>query len=45
MEMLVMQRATKASVKRTKIYSDTVGVVKRKIRLDLLRTCVRSLRR
>ena len=44
MDMLVMQIAMKLSVKRGERYSDTVGFVRRRIRFDLLRTCVISLR-
>ena len=43
-DMLVRQIATKLSVKRGERYSDTVGFVRRRIRFDLLRTCVISLR-
>ena len=42
--MLVRQIATKLSVKRGERYSDTVGFVRRRIRFDLLRTCVIALR-
>ena len=42
--MLARQIATKLSVKRGEHYSDTVGFVRRRIRFDLLRTCVISLR-
>ena len=38
--MLVRQIATKLSVKRGERYSDTVGFVRRRIRFDLIRTCV-----
>ena len=46
MDVLVRQIATKLSVKRGERYSDTVGVVRRRIRSDLLRTrtCVIALR-
>ena len=44
MDRLVRQIATKLSVKRGGRYSDTVGFVRRRIRFDLLRTCVISLR-
>ena len=44
MDMLVRQIATKLSVKRGERYSDTVGSVRRRIRFDLLRTCVIALR-
>ena len=45
MDMLVRQIATKLSgKKRGERYSDTVRFVTRRIRLDLLRTCVISLR-
>ena len=40
MDVLVRQIATKLSVKRGERYSDTVGFVRRRIRFDLLRTCV-----
>jgi len=36
--------ATLLSVKRGERYSDTVGFVRRRIRFDLLRTCVIALR-
>ena len=42
--MLVRQIAMKLSVKRGERYSDTVGFVRRRIRFDLLRTCVIALR-
>ena len=44
--MLVSLRqiAMKLSVKRGERYCDTVGFVRRRIRFDLLRTCVISLR-
>ena len=42
--MLVRQIAMKLSVKRGERHSDTVGFVRRRIRFDLLRTCVISLR-
>ena len=42
MDMLVRQIATKLSVKTSGRYIDTVGFVRR-IRFDLLRTCVISL--
>ena len=44
--MLVRQIATKLSVKRGERYSDTdtVGFVRRRIRFDLIRTCVIALR-
>ena len=42
--MLVRQIATKLSVKRGERYIDTVGFVRRRIRFDLLRTCVIALR-
>ena len=41
--MLVRQIAMKLSVKRGERYSDTVGFVRRRIRFDLLRTCVIAL--
>ena len=49
MDMLVRhsaaQIATKLSVKRGERYnSDTVGFVRRRIRFDLIRTCVIALR-
>ena len=44
MNMLVRQIATKLSFKRGERYSDTLGCVRRRIRFDLLRTCVISLR-
>ena len=44
MDMLVRQIAMKLSVKRGERYCDTVGFVRRRIRFDLLRTCVISLR-
>ena len=44
MDMLVRQIATRLSVKRGERYRDTVGFVRRRIRFDLLRTCVISLR-
>ena len=44
MDVLVRQIATKLSVKRGERYSDTVGFVRRRIRFDLLRTCVIALR-
>ena len=44
MNVLVRQIATKLSVKRGERYSDTVGFVRRRIRLDLLRTCVKATR-
>ena len=44
MDMLDRQIATKSSVKRGERYSDTVGFVRRRIRFDLLRTCVAALR-
>ena len=44
MGMLVRQIAMKLSVKRGERHSDTVGFVRRRIRFDLLRTCVISLR-
>ena len=43
-DVLVRQIATKLSVKRGERYSDTVGFVRRRIRFDLLRTCVIALR-
>ena len=43
MDMLVRQIATKLSVKRGERYSDTVGFVRRRIRFDLIRTCVIAL--
>ena len=44
MDKLVRQVATKLSVKRGERYSGTVGFVRRRIRFDLLRTCVIALR-
>ena len=44
MDMLVRQIATKLSFKRGERYSDTLGCVRRRIRFDLLRTIVISLR-
>ena len=44
MDMLVRPIAMKLSVKRGERYSDTVGFIRRRIRFDLLRTCVISLR-
>ena len=44
MDMLVRQIAMRLSFKRGERYSDTVGFVRRRIRFDLLRTCVISLR-
>ena len=44
MDVLVRQIATKLSVKRGERYSDTVGFVRRRIRFDLIRTCVIALR-
>ena len=44
MDMLVRHIATRLSVKRGEKYGDTVGFVRRRIRFDLLRTCVISLR-
>ena len=44
MDVLVRQIATKLSVKRGERYSNTVGFVRRRIRFDLLRTCVIALR-
>ena len=44
MDMLVRQTATKLSVKSGERYSETVGFVRRRIRFDLMRTCVIALR-
>ena len=44
MDMLVRQIATNFSVKSGEKYSDTVGFVRRRIRFDLIRTCVIALR-
>ena len=44
MDQLVRRISTLLSVKRGERYSDTVGFVRRRIRFDLLRTCVISLR-
>ena len=44
LHVLVRQIATKLSVKRGERYSDTVGFVRRRIRFDLIRTCVIALR-
>jgi hypothetical protein len=44
MEQLVRRIATLLSVKRGTRYSDTVGFVRKRIRFDLLRTCVIDLR-
>ena len=41
---MVRQIATKLSVNRGERYSDTVGFVRRRIRFDLLTTCVIALR-
>ena len=42
-DVLVRQIATQLSVKRVERYSDTVGLVRRITRFDLLRTCVIAL--
>ena len=44
MDRLVRRIAMKISTKRGERYSDTVGFIRRRIRFDLLRTCVISLR-
>ena len=44
MDKLVRRLAMKISNKRGERYSDTVGFIRRRIRFDLLRTCVISLR-
>jgi len=44
MDRLVRQIAMKLSLNRGERYSDTVGFIRRRIRFDLLRTCVISLR-
>ena len=44
MDRLVRRLAMKISNKRGERYSDTVGFIRRRIRFDLLRTCVISLR-
>ena len=44
MERLVRRLAEKISNKRGERDSDTVGFIRRRIRFDLLRTCVISLR-
>ena len=44
MDKLVRQIAMKISWKRGERYSDTVGFIRRRIRFDLLKTCVISLR-
>ena len=41
MDIWVRQIATNLSVKRGERYSDTVGFVRRRIRFDLIRTCVK----
>ena len=38
------KKKRKLSVKRGERYSDTVGFVRRRIRFDLIRTCVIALR-
>jgi len=43
-ERLVRQMAMKISLGRGERYSDTVGFIRRRIRFDLLKTCVISLR-
>ena len=44
MDKFVRRLAMKISAKRGERYSDTVGFIRRRIRFDLLRTCVISLR-
>ena len=44
MDRLVRKIAMKLSLNRGERYSDTVGFIRRRIRFDLLRTCVISLR-
>ena len=44
MDRLVRRMAMKMSTKRGERYSDTVSFIRRRIRFDLLRTCVISLR-
>ena len=43
-DKLVKRIAEKLSMKRGERYSDTVSFIRRRIRFDLLRTCVISLR-
>ena len=43
-DKLVRQIAMKLSLKRGERYSDVVGFIRRRLRFDLLRTCVISLR-
>ena len=40
----IRQRAMKLSLKRGERYSDVVGFIRRRLRFDLLRTCVIALR-
>ena len=43
-DKLVRQIAMKLSLKRGERYSDVVGFIRRRLRFDLLRTCVIALR-